>query len=211
MAIDSNLVNGYKYIAQGFCEPDFADYYRLTGLTREDWLDTGRSLRFLEKYSFIDKPLPPKWILSKERVFNLPLKKEEYLYPTHIYKDGFVSSCKIAGCLFDKAGYEALQSSLINMGEDRLYIDKVQEAYDPQPLCLSIPVRLSWEELISGGFIVFFLVYFPHGFFFLFSPSAQWGLFVANDALFEVEILGVKKKHSPCFAPYYEYNSSFEK
>jgi hypothetical protein len=211
MVIDSNLLNGYQSIAQGLCEPNFADYYRLTGLTREDWLDTGRSLRFLEKYSFIDKPLPPEWILSKERVYNLPFKKEDFLYPTHVFKDGFVSSCKQSGALFDKTGYEALQSSLINMGEKQLFIEKVQECYDPRPLSLSLPVRLSWEELLSGGFIVSFLIDFPHGFFFLFSPSALWGLFIANDALFDVEILGVKIKYQSCFSPYYQYESSFEK
>ena len=128
-----------------------------------------------------------------------------------MYKDGFVSSCKQSGALFDKTGYEALQSSLINMGEKQLFIEKVHECYDPQPLFLSLPVRLSWEELLSGGFIVSFLIDFPHGFFFLFGPSALWGLFIANDALFDVEILGVKSKYLSCFSPYYQYESSFEK
>ena len=206
MGIDSSIINDYKCLAQSFCEPDFADYYMHTGLTREDWLDNKRAILFLEKYSFINRSIPTEWILSKERIFNLPFKKEDYLYPTHVYKDGFVSSCKQSGALFDKAGYEALQSSLINMGENQLFIEKVQECYDPRPLFLSLPVRLSWEELLSGGFIVSFLIDFPHGFFFLFSPSALWGLFIANDALFDVEILGVKSKYQSCFSPYYQYD-----
>ena len=206
MGIDSSIINDYKCLAQSFCEPDFADYYMHTGLTREDWLDNKRAILFLEKYSFINRSIPTEWILSKERIFNLPFKKEDYLYPTHVYKDGFVSSCKQSGALFDKTGYEALQSSLINMGENQLFIEKVQECYDPLPLFLSLPVRLSWEELLSGGFIVSFLIDFPHGFFFLFSPSALWGLFIANDALFDVEILGVKSKYQSCFSPYYQYD-----
>ena len=206
MGIDSSIINDYKCLAQSFCEPDFADYYMHTGLTREDWLDNKRAILFLEKYSFINRSIPTEWILSKERIFNLPFKKEDYLYPTHVYKDGFVSSCKQSGALFDKTGYEALQSSLSNMGENQLFIEKVQECYDPRPLFLSLPVRLSWEELLSGGFIVSFLIDFPHGFFFLFSPSALWGLFIANDALFDVEILGVKSKYQSCFSPYYQYD-----
>lgn len=206
MGIDSSIINDYKCLAQSFCEPDFADYYMHTGLTREDWLDNKRAILFLKKYSFINRSIPTEWILSKERIFNLPFKKEDYLYPTHVYKDGFVSSCKQSGALFDKTGYEALQSSLINMGENQLFIEKVQECYDPRPLFLSLPVRLSWEELLSGGFIVSFLIDFPHGFFFLFSPSALWGLFIANDALFDVEILGVKSKYQSCFSPYYQYD-----
>ena len=210
MGIDSSIINDYKCLAQSFCEPDFADYYMHTGLTREDWLDNKRAILFLEKYSFINRSIPTEWILSKERIFNLPFKKEDYLYPTHVYKDGFVSSCKQSGALFDKTGYEALQSSLINMGEKQLFIEKVQECYDPRPLFLSLPVRLSWEDLLSGGFIVSFLIGFPHGFFFLFSPSALWGLFIANDALFDVEILGVKSKYQSCFSPYYQYEPSYE-
>lgn len=210
MAIDFNQINEYKYLAQSFCEPDFADYYRSTGLTREDWLDNKRSALFLEKYSFINKPLPPEWNLSKERVFNLPFKKEDYIYPTDVYKEDFVSSCKKSGGLFDKTGYEALQRSLINLGENQLFIEKEYEIYDPRPIYLSLPVRLSWEELISGGFIVSFLFDFPHGFFFLFSPSAKWGLFVANDAKCDVEILGVNNNSLQCFSPYFQYDSTFD-
>ena len=79
MGIDSSIINNYKYLAQSFCEPDFTDYYLQTGLTREDWLDNKRAILFLEKYSFINRSIPPEWILSKERVFNLPFKKEDYL------------------------------------------------------------------------------------------------------------------------------------
>ena len=205
-----HLLSFYKYLAQGFCEPDFADYNRQTGLTREDWLDNKRSVKFLEEFSFINKPLPPEWNPSKEKVFNLPLNKEDYIYPTNVFKCDFVTSCKESSILFDKTEYEALQSSLINMGEKQLFIEKVQEPYDPLPLFLSLPIRLSWEELISGGFIASFLFDYQHGFFYLFSPSAQWGLFVADDAEYEVKILGVKKDYMPCFTPYYQYDPSSE-
>lgn len=205
MNFGGELLNNYKKLACDFCEPDFAEYYDITGLSRNDWLDNQRAQRFLNKFSYLNKPLPPEWTISKRSIFKTPFEKEDYLFPITVFKTGFIVSCKKSGCLFDKEGYEALQNSLVSLGEERIFIDKVQEKYDPFPLCLSVPTQTSWKELISGGFIASFLFGFPHGFFFLFGPTAHWGLFVANDAVYDVEILGVKESASHCFTPYYEY------
>lgn len=205
MSADSGFLSVYKEIACDFCEPDFAEYSRMTGLTRTDWLDDKRSMLFLEEYSFLNKPLPAEWDDLKNAVFKASFQTEDYRYPTTVFNEGFISSCKTGGCLFDKNGYEALQKSLVSLGEEYLYIEKVQEFYDPKPLRFCFPVQLSWKELISGGYFASFLCFYFHGFFFLFGPSAKWGVFVANDAEHDVEILGIRESAAHCFAPYFDY------
>ena len=60
MAIDFNQINEYKYLTQSFCEPDFADYYRRTGLTRKDWIDNKRSALFMDNLVSTPKEIAEK-------------------------------------------------------------------------------------------------------------------------------------------------------
>lgn len=209
MTFYNKILDIYKNLACDFCEPDFAEYNKLTGLSKEDWLDNQRSIQFLEDYAYTNKPRPKEWDLLKGKVFNAHINNKEFLYPTKIFNNGYIVSCKRSGNLFDNKGFEALMSSMTNLGEECMYLEKVKEDYETQSLCFSFPTSIKWNDIVSGGYIASFLIDYPHGFFFLFGPSAKWGLFVANDAEVDVELLGIKKEISNCFAPYYQYESSF--
>ena len=64
---------------------------------------------------------------------------------------------------------------------------------------MKYPAGISWDELTSGNFVSSVMIEMPHNEYFLFSESASWGRYAANDYENPLDVTGFKREHAAVF------------
>jgi hypothetical protein len=161
-----------------------------------EWGNKKLAQLFLAKYWLTEEEYLKVWQPLQNKIFVKNIKLPDLLF-TPNYKI-LVSK---GGCLFTKEDFESLQKAVKPIADNYIIIiQATQDFTKGEPMFrLKFPANISWEEIISGNYISAVIFERNYNEYFVFSESASWGRYSANDCLHPIDITGYKPEYESLF------------
>lgn len=175
---------------------------------------------YFEKYWLDKNEYLAKWLPIQDSIFNYEAK---YL-PDMMFNNSFELFPLVGGNIFTAEKDFILLKSCMKLTGDKhftiiqnknvvveVYYGKNEYRIHPF-LRFKYPTNISWDELMSGGFISSELFQSGYKDYFVFGGSGSWGRYVANDyvqpsnlvSFNPLNIMGFKKEFSEVFKKNFE-------
>ena len=114
------------------------------------------------------------------------------------------------GCLFDEQDFKNLQGCGIEVGDEYLFV--IENTFDGKlrepGFRMKYPIKITWDELISGNFISATIVGSMHKEFFVFGETGIWGKYAASDYQVPTDIIGFQSKYASVFREKFKVSNS---
>ncbi len=155
-----------------------------------EWDNIALAESFLERYWLPLQEYEHRWNIIQDQIFT----NQGDGLPQMIFKPEFAISVVQGGCLFTQDDFSRIQESLVEMGEQYLFV--IENTFNgrlKEPFFrMKFPANISWDSLNSGGFVSSILLEMPHKEYFVFSESGNWGRYSASDYKIPLDIYGFK-------------------
>lgn len=159
---------------------EFPDIYRVTSLSWNEWCEIERAKAFLTKV-YIPCRMYDELVKKGDPFLIEGLSYRQLLQnPVSCFPSRFCVRKYPGGILFDRGTYESLREALNRIGEDTLFICGGFEM-ERDLVRFSIPISLSWDDIIRGGYAVYNVFKDGYGFFRVFGNNKNWCLLSMNE------------------------------
>lgn len=179
------------------------DYQRQVNFYVED--ETRKQTEaYFEKYWLDKDEYQEKW---------LPIQKSIYQVSGPVFPDvGFRSGFEVitigGGRIFAEKDFLSLKYCIQETGDSHFviveHVDDENPRHGEPPLRFRYPSNVTWDELMSGGYVSEELFESPVKEYFVFGDTGTWGKYVANDYIYPLDLVGFKKEHSKLFKEHFE-------
>jgi hypothetical protein len=161
--------------------------------------DVQKEIDYFEKYWLDKKELDDIWTQIKGKIFKEPL-----IYPGKVINENFHTIVTKGGLVYYKEDHKSL-TYCMRYTDDEYFV--LLEDYDEKnpphdispPYRFKYPVKTTWDEINSGGYIKLDVFSRPDRNFFIFGDSGTWGRYVGNEYIWPFKILGFSKEYSSLF------------
>lgn len=171
------------------------EYYLLYSsyFSEKEWGNKEIALNYLKKYYICNDDCILECNHIKSKIFNNHYEKN----PKLIFKKDYTLISSLGGVLFEKNDFEVIQSISKQIGDKYLFIiqNDFNKSLKKPVLRMKYPVDITWQEIMSGNFISTVLFEMFANEYFVFSDSAIWGKYSANDCVNPIDIIGVKSNY----------------
>lgn len=175
----------------------FKGYSLYAGTIYEkEWGDKKIAQHYLDKYYLPEQEYLAEWKSLQDRIF---ISNEGL--PELIFEADFNLLAIRGGTLFVKEDFENLQKCLVKLGDKNLIIiqNTFGDDFEIPPLRMKYPYDITWDEIMNGNFISTALFEMFHNEYFVYSESANWGKYSANDYEHPFDIIGFKPDFAGIF------------
>jgi hypothetical protein len=175
---------------------------------------------YFKKYWLDKNEYVEKWLTIQDSIFNSEAKH----LPDMMFNNNFELFPLVGGNIFTtEKDFTLLQNCISQTGDKYFTIvqnkNVVIEVYYGENnyrvhpfLRFKYPVNVSWDEMMSGGFVSSELFQSCYKDYFVFGDSGTWGRYVANDYVQPtnnlgsnpLNIMGFKKEYSKVFRKNFE-------
>ncbi len=175
----------------------FKGYSLYSGtISEKEWGDKKNAQDYLDKYYLSEQEYLTDWKPLQGNIFI-----SDKGLPELIFEPDFNLLAIRGGTLFTKEDFENLQKCLVKLGDKNLII--IQNTFGTDSgiplLRMKYPSDITWGEIMSDNFISSVLFEMFHNEYFVFSESASWGKYSANDYEHPLDIIGFKPEFTGIF------------
>jgi len=162
------------------------------------------AIEFMHHYALSDEDYLRECYPLMEKVFKLSDSMEFDIYTSSLeilFQPDFHLFIHISSPIFTKENFLSVKNICKAYGEDYIYI--VEDNYEETAIQLRIPSSISWNDLLSGGFMSNILFNMPYNKCRIFGSSGNWGRWCDyENTWIDYEIFGYKKENAEVI----EYN-----
>ena len=160
-----------------------SEYYRKMYSLRPDTNENDNirnGIRFLQKFAIDNIVFKNECVPVMQNIFRMAANdifNIKYMSTNDLFQFGIKKRIIINSPLFDKDRYYAIQRIAKAFKEKYFFIieDETCENSSEIAFKLKLPVNLTWEELIGGGFVVDVIFNMPQNNYYVFGESGNWG------------------------------------
>ena len=167
-----------------------------TVVPESEWKKKKAAEEFLAKYWISDTEYRGGWEPIQNTIFINPEKG----LPELRFSKKFEMLALRGGILFVEKDFLQLQTCMKRIGEKYFVVIENSFGDKNKPIFrMKFPVDITWQELMSGGFISIAIVGYDMNEYFVLGESGSWGKYAANDYIHPLDIIGFKKEYSELF------------
>jgi hypothetical protein len=178
----------YAPILTEYAKEGYSMYSRI--IPRSRWGDKVVAESYLEKYWISWAEYEEKWKTIQSGVFTTATSGLSEM----VFQPEFEMFVVKGGCLFVEEEFGRLRSCALSLAEK--FIVVIENSFggklEEPRFRMKFPVDITWEEMTIGNFASAIMLEMPHKDYFVFSESATWGKYTANDHEIPLDIFGFK-------------------
>lgn len=153
-------------------------------------LDEPAAMQYLEKYYLPYNEYTTRWKPVQDKIF----RSSEIYLPEMMFREAYKICAITGGYVFDQHSFEIAKNLAKSVEDKYLFVipnDEYNAFCDKPWIRLKFPVDISWDELNSGNIISAHVFDVDTDEYYVFSESALWGKYSANDYIHPMDIYGV--------------------
>ena len=179
------------------------DYAKQLGFYVED--ETRKQTEsYFEKYWLRKSEYLQKWLPLQSSIYEVSGNQ----FPDVKFQDGFEVIPLRGGLIFAEDDFSLLQRCMKETGDRNFVVvenvDEDNPRHGEPPLRFVYPASVTWEDLLSGGYVSLELYQIGIKEYFVFGDTGTWGKYVANDYINPLDLVGFQKEVSSLFRGNFE-------
>lgn len=182
MNID-NLLNYYN-------DEYYFTYSHLGDAELKRWGDAEVARIYLEKYFISPDNFQETWGSTQEELFDPATRNLDRL----VFRKSTAVFPQIGGVALTSSSLKEIKLVMQEAGDKEFVLISSAESQNRSEtliLRMKYPITVSWEEVMSGGFISTVLFEMGHNDYFIFGKSGLWARYVANDYEIPIDLFSV--------------------
>ena len=160
------------------------------------WGDKILAKSYLTKYWLPFTEHQKIWMPMLENIFSNKIG-----LPYLMFRDTYNMIASSGGCLFLEQDFLQLQKCMLELNEE--YFVVIENTFhgieNEPPFYMKFPVKITWDELMSGNYISAVIFETNYKEFFVFSKSNLWGKYAASDYDQPLDLIGFKPECEKIF------------
>lgn len=154
---------------------------------------------YFEKYWLGKSEYLQKWLPIQKTIYDVSGDR----FPDVRFQVGFEVIALRGGLIFTEEDFSLLQTCIKETGDKYFavveHVDEANPRHGEPPLRFRFPSSITWDELLSGGYVSMELFQVAVKEYFVFGDTGTWGKYVANDYIYPLDLVGFQEGISKLF------------
>ena len=160
--------------------------------------------RFFRKYWLSGDEYLSKWKPTEESTYAITGQR----FPNVRFRREWSLIALRGGRIFAEEDFYSLQACMVETGDTYFavveHLDEINPYHGEPRLRFKFPADITWQELMSGGYVSQSLFEWPVKEYLVFGNSGMWGKVAANDYILPVDLIGYDPRYSAVFRLQFE-------
>ncbi len=159
---------------------------------------------YFKKYWLSRNEYLSKWRPIEQTIYAISGPK----FPDIRFRGEFDILVLRGGRVFAEEDFYLLQACMRQTNDHEFvvveHVDEDSPPHGEPPLRFKFPTGITWDELMSGGYVSQAVFEWPVKEFLVFGDTGSWGKIAANDYIFPVDLIGYQRKFASVFNEQFE-------